>query len=160
MCQCSLFKQFTTSGMRNWERDRLFIVCVNVLFLSNSQQESYCHIHWPVVYRMCQCSLFKQFTTVSLLNCGGHLLFIVCVNVLFLSNSQRWAVPWFRGCVVYRMCQCSLFKQFTTLLLKMFWVRRLFIVCVNVLFLSNSQLAGTFCFATVSCLSYVSMFSF
>ena len=40
---------------------------------------------------------------------------------------------------VYRKCQCPLFKQFTTDMLGMDYMLRVFIVSVNVLFLSNSQ---------------------
>ncbi len=40
---------------------------------------------------MCQCSLFKQFTTFIGIVRKDLGLFIVCVNVLFLSNSQRVA---------------------------------------------------------------------
>ena len=92
----------------------VFIVCVNVLFLSNSQL-GYCSQSIGLgVYRMCQCPLFKQFTT------GQHdyprtvEVFIVCVNVLFLSNSQLYGNLAVTGGGVYRMCQCPLFKQFTT----------------------------------------------
>ena len=67
----------------------LFIVCVNVLFLSNSQPLADRPCGESVVYRMCQCSLFKQFTTDGTLADEVAQLFIVCVNVLFLSNSQR-----------------------------------------------------------------------
>ena len=41
------------------------------------------------VYRMCQCPLFKQFTTMEAAKAQELAVFIVCVNVLFLSNSQR-----------------------------------------------------------------------
>ena len=144
----------------------LFIDYVNVLFSSNSQpirelmaagwsclsimsMFSFQAIHnryerkretEPVVYRLCQCSLFKQFTTGGKHIGRSFLLFIDYVNVLFSSNSQLpTAVCRHRGSclsimsmfsfqaihnylqyysrgylVVYRLCQCSLFKQFTT----------------------------------------------
>jgi len=43
------------------------------------------------------------------------VVFIINVNVLFLSNSQQWkkAKNGVQG--VYHQCQCSLFKQFTTI---------------------------------------------
>ena len=68
-----------------------------------------------VVYHQCQCSLFKQFTTVRGAYVVQRQLFIINVNVLFLSNSQRTV-------------SCTVFLT---------W---LFIINVNVLFLSNSQL--------------------
>ena len=43
---------------------------------------------FQVVYRLCQCSLFKQFTTNSELGSEKIVLFIDYVNVLFSSNSQ------------------------------------------------------------------------
>ena len=86
------------------------------------------------VYRMCQCPLFKQFTTRLGVLSPTPLVFIVCVNVLFLSNSQHKAYPCNGGNGVYRMCQCPLFKQFTTEVLPQ---------CTD-----------------VWCLSYVSMSSF
>ena len=67
-----------------------------------------------VVYRLCQCSLFKQFTTVScamfLVNC--------CLSIMSMFSFQAihncsWLLCCY-FCVVYRLCQCSLFKQFTT----------------------------------------------
>ena len=178
---------------------RLFIDYVNVLFSSNSQQHSsvisrascclsimsmfsFQAIHnlppfsmasLPVVYRLCQCSLFKQFTTDRLLIYYDTLLFIDYVNVLFSSNSQRNSLPpSARSCclsimsmfsfqaihncrlpqprpnpVVYRLCQCSLFKQFTTGGVQEVTVRALFIDYVNVLFSSNSQRTISFYFS-------------
>ena len=140
LCQCSLFKQFTTFDADEVRPIELFIDYVNVLFSSNSQLRSgvidamqsclsimsmfsFQAIHndetffdspvW-VVYRLCQCSLFKQFTTLR-----GHprrhtQLFIDYVNVLFSSNSQLPRETTTSNKVVYRLCQCSLFKQFTT----------------------------------------------
>ena len=66
----------------------LFIDYVNVLFSSNSQLRSYLTAQDEVVYRLCQCSLFKQFTTVAHRQGGNRQLFIDYVNVLFSSNSQ------------------------------------------------------------------------
>jgi len=109
---------------------------------------------------MCQCPLFKQFTTRMAAGSLLRLVFIVCVNVLFLSNSQPSASPPTPTIGVYRMCQCPLFKQFTT------WGRvqprtaAVFIVCVNVLFLSNSQQQRHNTHRPRRCLSYVSMSSF
>ena len=41
---------------------------------------------------------------------------------------------------VYHKCQCPLFKQFTTMFHTLRSVDKVFIISVNVLFLSNSQL--------------------
>ena len=138
-CQCSLFKQFTTKQVCCILFEQLFIINVNVLFLSNSQRtpstifvlwvvyhqcqcslfkqftthSKYNFVLW-VVYHQCQCSLFKQFTTASQLISTGFKLFIINVNVLFLSNSQLFVVMDLFFPVVYHQCQCSLFKQFTT----------------------------------------------
>ena len=116
LCQCSLFKQFTTDDGDSLEVRALFIDYVNVLFSSNSQLSniarkteksclsimsmfSFQAIHNPkeenpatvaVVYRLCQCSLFKQFTTVIELQLQQESLFIDYVNVLFSSNSQHY----------------------------------------------------------------------
>jgi len=114
MCQCPLFKQFTTTVGMFGDAVKVFIVCVNVLFLSNSQQYSITYGVVRGVYRMCQCPLFKQFTTVAIVFIVTDMVFIVCVNVLFLSNSQRRMPTSARLRGVYRMCQCPLFKQFTT----------------------------------------------
>ena len=62
-CQCSLFKQFTTFGVSVETVFELFIINVNVLFLSNSQRENLADVAIQAVYHQCQCSLFKQFTT-------------------------------------------------------------------------------------------------
>ena len=83
---------------------------------------------------MCQCPLFKQFTTRLVAYDADMAVFIVCVNVLFLSNSQLPHIAEKIHIGVYRMCQCPLFKQFTT-----------------------SLLPGD---GIVRCLSYVSMSSF
>ena len=87
-------------------------------------------------------------------------VFIVCVNVLFLSNSQLPVLALINILGVYRMCQCPLFKQFTTFHDGEVYNRMVFIVCVNVLFLSNSQQQKTPIEFVVRCLSYVSMSSF
>ena len=117
----------------------MFIVCVNVLFLSNSQHAPMLRQRSTGVYRMCQCPLFKQFTTNFVLVVMVVMVFIVCVNVLFLSNSQRIGEETIVSRGVYRMCQCPLFKQFTTEEELRMLANEVFIVCVNVLFLSNSQ---------------------
>ena len=109
---------------------------------------------------MCQCPLFKQFTTEFSDNYIHEGVFIVCVNVLFLSNSQQQRQSDFSRSGVYRMCQCPLFKQFTTAVLGVDMYDKVFIVCVNVLFLSNSQQYGVASLPVVRCLSYVSMSSF
>ena len=44
----------------------------------------------------------------------AQLVFIINVNVLFLSNSQRICADGWPIGGVYHQCQCSLFKQFTT----------------------------------------------
>ena len=190
----------------------LFIDYVNVLFSSNSQRVnvlikpclsclsimsmfSFQAIHnflcvsmwwYTVVYRLCQCSLFKQFTTPPATTHRPHVLFIDYVNVLFSSNSQQVHVrPWrqhrclsimsmfsFQAIhnsgspslqtyiVVYRLCQCSLFKQFTTMKPYIAIANELFIDYVNVLFSSNSQLYGGSAARDTRCLSIMSMFSF
>ena len=68
---------------------KVFIVSVNVLFLSNSQLKHHTDSAGLGVYRKCQCPLFKQFTTPPLIRLQKLPVFIVSVNVLFLSNSQR-----------------------------------------------------------------------
>jgi len=88
------------------------------------------------------------------------VVFIVCVNVLFLSNSQLVGTRDKIEAGVYRMCQCPLFKQFTTDGRHHIMAPMVFIVCVNVLFLSNSQLLAGFLIVPLGCLSYVSMSSF
>ena len=212
LCQCSLFKQFTTvfGYQRPWYE--LFIDYVNVLFSSNSQlyccslcffwcclsimsMFSFQAIHNVpclqdspplVVYRLCQCSLFKQFTTVRVHLLDDLGLFIDYVNVLFSSNSQHLNADSnrFIRClsimsmfsfqaihnqksrcrinhgVVYRLCQCSLFKQFTTVAGGALRVVELFIDYVNVLFSSNSQPAAAVIEKAPGCLSIMSMFSF
>ena len=188
LCQCSLFKQFTTCVHHRWlllrclsimsmfsfqaihNLDetinivfRLFIDYVNVLFSSNSQPHrtllaacscclsimsmfSFQAIHnvfvpvcasEAVVYRLCQCSLFKQFTTKLHGIFHRDELFIDYVNVLFSSNSQPISSTIIPLAVVYRLCQCSLFKQFTTAAICMIYSTELFIDYVNVLFSSN-----------------------
>ena len=69
----------------------VFIVSVNVLFLSNSQRGVQRFFDWHGVYRKCQCPLFKQFTTEPERVRKAEPVFIVSVNVLFLSNSQPTA---------------------------------------------------------------------
>ena len=88
------------------------------------------------------------------------MLFIDYVNVLFLSNSQRHQAGVLDNEVVYRLCQCSLFKQFTTIQSRRGCQRKLFIDYVNVLFLSNSQPGELRLSPSISCLSIMSMFSF
>ena len=128
---------------------------------------------WLVVYRLCQCSLFKQFTTDTGQVVTSHSLFIDYVNVLFSSNSQlqflqkisnlcclsimsmfsfqaihnERRIQLLRACVVYRLCQCSLFKQFTTSHPHNNSQFSLFIDYVNVLFSSNSQRTISFYFS-------------
>ena len=138
-CQCSLFKQFTTGIGCRIKNHPLFIINVNVLFLSNSQRKQLDGGHCSVVYHQCQCSLFKQFTTQGGGQRGEVPLFIINVNVLFLSNSQQCVKHYHLHSVVYHQCQCSLFKQFTTVLDMLQHFLPLFIINVNVLFLSNSQ---------------------
>ena len=140
LCQCSLFKQFTTDWLAFSVHLWLFIDYVNVLFSSNSQLTSistserfgclsimsmfsFQAIHngsrrsmggKPVVYRLCQCSLFKQFTTIfkkmkkkkSCLSIMSMFSFQAIHNSVLCHNIET--------VVVYRLCQCSLFKQFTT----------------------------------------------
>ena len=113
-----------------------------------------------VVYRLCQCSLFKQFTTNDRPQRQGLWLFIDYVNVLFqaIHNMCREYIP--LPLVVYRLCQCSLFKQFTTADTHCGMYGELFIDYVNVLFSSNSQRFVWQCVPGRCCLSIMSMFSF
>ena len=238
LCQCSLFKQFTTNSAQELNHIWLFIDYVNVLFSSNSQRPKLCSTHQSgclsimsmfsfqaihnlrgersarppsclsimsmfsfqaihngveefvqqggVVYRLCQCSLFKQFTTYEVRPTHAGWLFIDYVNVLFSSNSQPVISKGknTRSClsimsmfsfqaihnlqehhrvclmVVYRLCQCSLFKQFTTEPPAVTERCMLFIDYVNVLFSSNSQLSVFSTTEKMCCLSIMSMFSF
>ena len=159
-CQCSLFKQFTTCEVVNHFAVKVFIINVNVLFLSNSQPRIFRGLQNVGVYHQCQCSLFKQFTTIRRTVRHRLMVFIINVNVLFLSNSQLNSKH--GSCIngVYHQCQCSLFKQFTTgcQLSILYFV--VFIINVNVLFLSNSQLNLCIEFCNSWCLSSMSMFSF
>ena len=91
-CQCSLFKQFTTGGKLPRKLGGVSTINVNVLFLSNSQRG-----------RLSPAAA-SQVSTIN-------------VNVLFLSNSQPWLSLSARLPGVNYQCQCSLFKQFTTILL-------------------------------------------
>ena len=68
--------------------------------------------------------------------------------------------PLFNSLVVYHQCQCSLFKQFTTVSQHSGHSGGLFIINVNVLFLSNSQQVEDGSASVFSCLSSMSMFSF
>ena len=166
LCQCSLFKQFTTVFVESSSESCCLSIMSMFSFqaIHNASVEDYqcCQ----VVYRLCQCSLFKQFTTQKELYQARNMLFIDYVNVLFSSNSQPFSASSARcsGClsimsmfsfqaihnyetptpnlrrVVYRLCQCSLFKQFTTERYRKRQGVRLFIDYVNVLFSSNSQL--------------------
>ena len=137
LCQCSLFKQFTTLRGESRPTTPLFIDYVNVLFSSNSQRQPCKHsqlqcclsimsmfsfqaIHnsttnpvekTNVVYRLCQCSLFKQFTTFDgCCPCGTS-----CLSIMSMFSFQaihNWIEVLASGQkVVYRLCQCSLFKQ-------------------------------------------------
>ncbi len=160
LCQCSLFKQFTTFYFRLRKGVWLFIDYVNVLFSSNSQLKkelpfflqsclsimsmfSFQAIHnispiplisALVVYRLCQCSLFKQFTTIDPL----FLFLSGCLSIMSMFSFQaihnHSLLLLCHNLVVYRLCQCSLFKQFTT---------------------SNTATTYKIC-----CLSIMSMFSF
>ena len=67
----------------------VFIISVNVLFLSNSQPDTDADFAPLGVYHKCQCPLFKQFTTEEMLYALSGAVFIISVNVLFLSNSQQ-----------------------------------------------------------------------
>ena len=88
-CQCSLFKQFTTKARDDLGWDAVSIINVNVLFLSNSQLTERCYAAHCGVNYQCQCSLFKQFTTVEQVGVIFTRVSIINVNVLFLSNSQH-----------------------------------------------------------------------
>ena len=134
LCQCSLFKQFTTIFLSFCHSFMLFIDYVNVLFSSNSQQRGWFGRNHAVVYRLCQCSLFKQFTTIMSM-------------FSFQAIHNSFQASCILNSVVYRLCQCSLFKQFTTEYCRLFHRPRLFIDYVNVLFSSNSQRTISFYFS-------------
>ena len=164
----------------------LFIDYVNVLFSSNSQLStvspwrtccclsimsmfSFQAIHnhrkglyrfFRVVYRLCQCSLFKQFTTTTPTKkkARGCLSIMSMFSFQAIHNRRRRRTS--GPVVVYRLCQCSLFKQFTTDGLVGVSVSQLFIDYVNVLFSSNSQLFCVNLVFEAGCLSIMSMFSF
>ena len=186
LCQCSLFKQFTT--MENSLSPKESCLSIMSMFsfqaIHNPRQEQ--DEHGAVVYRLCQCSLFKQFTTKERLTTSAAALFIDYVNVLFSSNSQLSDTYVINGTrclsimsmfsfqaihnkarkqnalllVVYRLCQCSLFKQFTTVEDCFYALKELFIDYVNVLFSSNSQRRTASTASGSGCLSIMSMFSF
>ena len=138
-CQCPLFKQFTTIPLPLYLNLRVFIISVNVLFLSNSQRKSDSTFNHQGVYHKCQCPLFKQFTTKASLGRKVLRVFIISVNVLFLSNSQLKTNSSIFSTGVYHKCQCPLFKQFTTQSTGGTCSAWVFIISVNVLFLCNSQ---------------------
>ena len=121
---------------------KVFIINVNVLFLSNSQRPAARPMPRMGVYHQCQCTLFKQFTTRMFTTFIHLWVFIINVNVLFLSNSQLPSFCNFKFDGVYHQCQCTLFKQFTTWGFFFMIKTTVFIINVNVLFLSNSQLLG------------------
>ena len=134
-------------------RVEVFVISVNVLFLSNSQRscphvagsEGVCH--------KCQCPLFKQFTTSAKPPSTTPSVFVISVNVLFLSNSQQERIQGRPRYGVCHKCQCPLFKQFTTRQASKRRRSGVFVISVNVLFLSNSQ-PSVRCAALVSrCLS-------
>ena len=114
LCQCSLFKQFTTNRSGTQYHSWLFIDYVNVLFSSNSQLRA------GLLTEVVSClSIMSMFSFQAIHNLFGWIydcvaLFIDYVNVLFSSNSQRATCGRCLRIVVYRLCQCSLFKQFTT----------------------------------------------
>ena len=142
------------------QRQGLFIDYVNVLFSSNSQRLaprrrtshrclsimsmfSFQAIHnkelerkclLSVVYRLCQCSLFKQFTTCRSCICGS----VRCLSIMSMFSFQaihNWTLA--------SNCVCGLFIDY-----------------VNVLFSSNSQRCSSVRVALPCCLSIMSMFSF
>ena len=134
-CQCSLFKQFTTVGLKIHKQHSLSFISVNVLFSSNSQQSFEAQIN-----RMsCHLSV-SMFSFQAIHN-----------NSLSISG--------YRVVVIYQ-CQCSLFKQFTTTRAFLMMVRVLSFISVNVLFSSNSQLIFRLCKFPTGCHLSVSMFSF
>ena len=142
LCQCSLFKQFTTLNEARNTIARLFIDYVNVLFSSNSQPWRSTWLITPVVYRLCQCSLFKQFTTIKEIKKYGLLLFIDYVNVLFSSNSQPYSltIKSLNSCL--SIMSMFSFQAIHNWELNMLMLILLFIDYVNVLFSSNSQRYG------------------
>ena len=160
LCQCSLFKQFTTRLWFKYVDDVLFIDYVNVLFSSNSQPcSSVCSAKVSCLSIMSMFS-FQAIHNLMIAVIFITMLFIDYVNVLFSSNSQHLLLTLHKHQVVYRLCQCSLFKQFTTHNQSCIPLVKLFIDYVNVLFSSNSQHVVTNNCVVYCCLSIMSMFSF
>ena len=114
LCQCSLFKQFTTVCQIGCQQFWLFIDYVNVLFSSNSQLATIQTRLTSGCLSIMSMFSFQAIHNIEFIVCPVDVLFIDYVNVLFSSNSQRNKQTLRPHEVVYRLCQCSLFKQFTT----------------------------------------------
>ena len=89
---------------------------------------------WLVVYRLCQCSLFKQFTTSS----GGSTIASRCLSIMSMFSFQA----------IHNVPPADAASE------------SLFIDYVNVLFSSNSQHKRDRKINKDGCLSIMSMFSF
>ena len=113
-----------------------------------------------VVIYQCQCSLFKQFTTVFHLPLLNVKLSFISVNVLFSSNSQLTCSP------ISSMKRCHLsvsmfsFQAIHNVIEVTDGMLKLSFISVNVLFSSNSQLQPVFEDGGMGCHLSVSMFSF
>ena len=119
---------------------KLFIDYVNVLFSSNSQRWILSYRLQKCCLSIMSMFSFQAIHNAQMQRLRSLKLFIDYVNVLFSSNSQlyRLVASKAKSClsimsmfsfqaihnplfswnvmflVVYRLCQCSLFKQFTT----------------------------------------------
>ena len=157
----------------------LFILCKNTKFQSNSQlayhfdsSPSSClssakiqnfkaihndiakNINIPlVVYPLQKYKISKQFTTLVKSNRNNSLLFILCKNTKFQSNSQRVLLSCLFCYVVYPLQKYKISKQFTTILATGAADVLLFILCKNTKFQSNSQRSSSTMVSTTCCLS-------
>ena len=147
LCQCSLFKQFTTYLTRATHQGCCLSIMSMFSFQAIHNETVISFNPNAVVYRLCQCSLFKQFTTQA----SQQTRQSCCLSIMSMFSFQAIhnlgvGTAQIPG-VVYRLCQCSLFKQFTTSRLLSDCLALLFIDYVNVLFSSNSQRTISFYFS-------------
>ncbi len=114
LCQCSLFKQFTTSRTTT----KLSTRCLSIMSMFSFQA-----IHNIANKRIVDHKLFIDYVNVlfssnSQLVNGYVRMLISCLSIMSMFSFQaihncRTRTEWGLW-VVYRLCQCSLFKQFTT----------------------------------------------
>ena len=81
------------------------------------------------------------------------VLFILCKNTKFQSNSQHISGKTSEFSVVYPLQKYKISKQFTTLTEDRDKLAKLFILCKNTKFQSNSQPPSVLLKARFSCLS-------